>query len=290
MKDFKIAIDIGGTDIKAAVLDDKLNFVDYQKIATPNNINEFIVDKVYALVEHFQMKYNLYPLYVGISSAGIIDEQNGIVAYSGPTIPNFKGTHFPKLLAPLNAHVKVFNDVNAALLGELQHHPYSADNIFCLTLGTGIGGAFYNKHTQLYNGERNRANEIGYLLYKTSDQCTFEQRSSTNALKSLMKSKSFPYHNDVPMLFELAEQQDELALDILNQWSFNVAEGIAQIQIIYDPGLILIGGGISSQGQNLLNYIIPKIPFFLPPEYGHADIQTTQTKNHASLFGVVTQF
>lgn len=105
-----------------------------------------------------------------------------------------------------------------------------------------------------------------------------------------MKSKSFPYSDDVPMLFKLGDQDNELALDILNEWSFNVAEGLAQIQIIYDPGLILIGGGISAQDQTLLKYIVPKIQNFLPPEYGHAEIKTTHTKNHASLFGAVSQF
>lgn len=79
---------------------------------------------------------------------------------------------------------------------------------------------FYNQTLGLYNGTRHRANEIGYLLYRSEDQLTFEQRASTTALKSLMKSKSFPYSDDVPMLFKLADQDNELALDILNEWSF----------------------------------------------------------------------
>lgn len=105
-----------------------------------------------------------------------------------------------------------------------------------------------------------------------------------------MIEKSFAYKDDVPKLFELADQQDALALSILNQWSDSIAEGIAQIQIIYDPGLILIGGGVSSQGQNLLKYIIPKVALYLPVQYGHASIQTTRTQNHASLYGAVSKF
>lgn len=120
-------------------------------------------------------------------------------------------------------------------------------------MGTGIGGAFYNQTLGLYNGTRHRANEIGYLLYRSEDQLTFEQRASTTALKFLMKSKSFPYSDDVPMLFKLADQDNELALDILNEWSFNVAEGLAQIQIMYDPGLILIGGGFLLKIKLYLN-------------------------------------
>ncbi|MGG6820685.1 UNVERIFIED_CONTAM: ROK family protein [Staphylococcus pseudoxylosus] len=290
MTNYKVAIDIGGTDIKAAVLDENLKFINYQRIPTPNNINEFIADAIFELVSHFKETYMIHPLQVGISSAGVINEENGTVVYAGPTIPNFIGTNFHKLLSPLNAEVKVFNDVNAALLGELTLHDYEADNIFCLTLGTGIGGAFYNKVGRLYNGERNRANEIGYLLYKPQDRLTFEQRASTHALKFLMKTHALPYSDDVPKLFKLAEQQDPLAISILDRWSTHVAEGIAQIQIIYDPGLILIGGGISSQGTQLLNYITPKIEEFLPPNYGHAPVLTTQTQNHASLYGAISRF
>lgn len=290
MTNYKVAIDIGGTDIKAAVLDENLKFINYQRIPTPNNINEFIADAIFELVSHFKETYMIHPLQVGISSAGVINEEKGTVVYAGPTIPNFIGTNFHKLLSPLNAEVKVFNDVNAALLGELTLHDYEADNIFCLTLGTGIGGAFYNKVGHLYNGERNRANEIGYLLYKQHDRLTFEQRASTNALKFLMKTHALAYSDDVPKLFELAEQQDALAISILDRWSTHVAEGIAQIQIIYDPGLILIGGGISSQGEKLLKYITPKLEEFLPSNYGHAPVQTTQTQNHASLYGAISRF
>lgn len=290
MTNYKVAIDIGGTDIKAAVLDENLKFINYQRIPTPNNINEFIADAIFELVSHFKETYMIHPLQVGISSAGVINEEKGTVVYAGPTIPNFISTNFHKLLSPLNAEVKVFNDVNAALLGELTLHDYKADNIFCLTLGTGIGGAFYNKVGHLYNGERNRANEIGYLLYKQQDRLTFEQRASTNALKFLMKTHALAYSDDVPKLFELAEQQDALAISILDRWSTHVAEGIAQIQIIYDPGLILIGGGISSQGEKLLKYITPKLEEFLPSNYGHAPVQTTQTQNHASLYGAISRF
>lgn len=290
MHPYKIAIDIGGTEIKAAVVDQSLNFIEYIKTPTPNNIDTFIEDKIYNIVMTFQKSYQMSPLYVGISSAGVIDEHRGIVEYAGPTIPNYVGTDFKCLLKPLYAQVNVFNDVNAALLGELVFHDYSAQNIFCLTLGTGIGGAFYNKYSQLYNGERNRANEIGYLLFDRQTNKTFEQRASTTALKTLMLEKEFIYQDNVPKLFELADQQDNLALSILNQWSDSIAEGIAQIQIIYDPGLILIGGGVSSQGKNLLKYIVPKVEHYLPEQYGHAHIQTTRTQNHAALYGAVSKF
>ncbi|MCQ9279468.1 ROK family protein [Staphylococcus borealis] len=286
---YKIAVDIGGTNIKVAVINDDLEMIDYQKIKTPDNINVRIVDKAYELVEGFMSQYQLNNPFIGISSAGVVDSDLGQIIYTGPTIPNYDGTQFFEVFKDLSSDIAVYNDVDAALLGELKLHHYEEDNIFCLTLGTGIGGAFYNSTLGIYQGSRHRANEIGYLLYRQEDGKTFEQRASTSALKALMTVHQFEHGTDVPKLFDLAEKDHQDAIHILDQWSHYVAEGIAQIQIMYDPSLILIGGGISSQGNTLLKYIEPKIHHYLPSDYGIAKLQTTQTENHAALFGAITQ-
>lgn len=286
---YKIAVDIGGTNIKAAVINTQLEITDYKKIDTPDNQSVFIIDEVYRLIAQLIEKHQLSDPPIGISSAGVVDSDLGEIVYTGPTIQNFDGTNFKKALADLSSDIIVHNDVDAALLGELSFHDYQEDTIFCLTLGTGIGGAFYHAQLGVYGGERHRANEIGYLLYRASDNKTFEQRASTSALKQLMAAHGFEHGTDVPKLFDAAKAGDSNAEAILEEWSEYVAEGIAQLQIIYDPGLILIGGGISSQGENLIRYIEPKLNQFLPPNYGHARLQTTQTKNNAALFGAISK-
>ena len=55
------------------------------------------------------------------------------------------------MFSELSSNITVYNDVDAALLGELSLHNYEENNIFCLTLGTGIGGAFYNKSMESIN-------------------------------------------------------------------------------------------------------------------------------------------
>jgi predicted NBD/HSP70 family sugar kinase len=102
-----------------------------------------------------------------------------------------------------------------------------------------------------------------------------------------MEVKNYPYDSNVKQLFKDAKQGDTLANDILNEWSAYLAEGIAQIQIIYDPDVILIGGAISAQGDNLLNYIVPKLECYLPHNYGHAQIQTALSLNNAALIGAI---
>ena len=182
---YSIAVDIGGTNIKAAVLDNDLNIIEYVKIPTPDNIEVLIVDEVRRLIIDYIEQHELSSPFIGISSAGVVDSERGEIVYTGPTIQNFDGTNFYRALSDLSNNIKIYNDVDSALLGELAFQHYEEENIFCLTLGTGIGGAFYNRDIGLYPGERHRANEIGYLLYRAEDDKTFEKRASTSALKKI---------------------------------------------------------------------------------------------------------
>lgn len=290
MNNYKVAIDVGGTNIKSAIINaEDLSIVEQNSVPTPNNVTELIIDKVYRIAQYYKEQYSLNNLELGISSAGVIEDERGTVLYSGPTIPNYKGTNFKAYLAPLYSKIAVTNDVNAALLGELIYHNYQQDNIFCLTIGTGIGGAFYNRSLGVYKGSRHRANQIGYLLYDKVSDTTFERRASTSGLKRLMHSKNYDLNSNVKQLFIDAKHGNTLANDILNEWSYYLAEGIAQIQIMYDPDVILIGGAISAQGDDLLNYIVPKLEKFLPQNYGHAKVQTTLSLNNAALIGAIGQ-
>ncbi|MGU3218977.1 ROK family protein [Staphylococcus aureus] len=160
-----------------------------------------------------------------------------------------KVRNFKRLLKSLSPYVKVKNDVNAALLGELKLHQYQAERIFGMTLGTGIGRTRIIGKVILIMVSFIRQNEVGYLLYRPTENTTFEQTRSTSALKKRMIDGGFTRSTHVPVLFEAAEEGDDIAKQILNEWAEDVAEGIAQIQVMYDPGLILIGGGISEQGR-----------------------------------------
>ncbi len=132
-------------------------------------------------------QYQLIQPVIGISSAGVVDEQKGEIGYAGQPSEFYKGTNFKRLLKSLSPYVKVKNDVNAALLGELKLHQYQAERIFCMTLGTGIGGAYKNNQGHIDNGELHKANEVGYLfLSRPTENTTFEQRAATSALKKRM--------------------------------------------------------------------------------------------------------
>lgn len=283
----KIAIDIGGTFIKSCVIDDYQTLHGYSKIQTPTNETNEILNKVIDIVEEYKEHYQLDNPAVGISTAGVVNSKLGIITYAGPTIPGYDGTNFKEGLKAITNRVEVHNDVSCALLGELPMLKGKVQSVFLMTIGTGIGGAYFENN--LLEGKNFKACEIGYLLYEEKSDTTYEDRASTTALKKRIKEA---YMENVPVekLFEMSKAGDYLAIEILNNWAKHVAQGIAQIQIIFDPEIILIGGGISKQEEYLVQLIEPYIDSYLPINYGHANITTTSQGNDSALYGAISKF
>ncbi|MCD2476692.1 ROK family protein [Mammaliicoccus lentus] len=283
----KIAIDIGGTYIKSGVIDEAQKLHGYQKVKTPENIQNEILNEVKSIIEMYVNDFELNNPKVGISTAGVVDSEKGVITYAGPTIPGYNGTNFKESLAYITHNVEIHNDVSCALLGELSEHDGNTQSLFLMTIGTGIGGAYYED--KLLEGANYKACEIGYLLYDEETNTTYEDRASTNALKSII-NKQYREPVSVEQLFELAYSDDEKAMTILKNWAKKVAEGIAQVQIVFDPEIILIGGGISKQEEKLIDLIEPYINQYLPEDYGHARIETTSKGNDSALYGAVALF
>lgn len=283
----KIAIDIGGTYIKSGVIDEEQKLHSYQKVKTPENVQFEILNEVKSIIETYVKDFDLNNPQVGISTAGVVDSEKGEITYAGPTIPGYNGTNFKESLAYITNNIEIHNDVSCALLGELSEHAGNTQSLFLMTIGTGIGGAYYED--KLLEGANYKACEIGYLLYDEETNTTYEDRASTNALKSII-NRQYNEQVSVEQLFELAYSDDEKAMIILKNWANKVAEGIAQVQIVFDPEIILIGGGISKQEEKLIDLIEPYINQYLPEDYGHARIETTSKGNDSALYGAVALF
>ncbi|MEJ7541346.1 ROK family protein [Staphylococcus intermedius] len=284
----KIAFDIGGTYIKSAIIDAHRQLQDYDKVRTPVNENDAIIHYVKTRLQRYIHEHQLQDVAVGISTAGAVDRKARAIAYANPNILNYTGTNFADQLGAYVQELSVYNDVDAALLGELDERETSYESAFCLTLGTGIGGSYYHRDIGLLTGVRHRPNQIGYLLYDPVTETQYEQRASTEALKQLLMKENYP-HQNIQQLFEEAENGDATARHYIKQWAREVARGIAEIQIVYDPEIIIIGGGVSAQGDVLLSYILPELTRYLPQDYGHAKVEVAQLQNHAALIGAVSE-
>src|SRR5699024_1633203 len=90
----KIAIDIGGTYIKSGVIDEAQKLHGYKKVKTPENIQNEILNEVKNIIEMYVKDFELNNPKVGISTAGVVDSEKGVITYAGPTIPGYNGTNF----------------------------------------------------------------------------------------------------------------------------------------------------------------------------------------------------
>src|SRR4030095_978286 len=140
-----IGIDIGGTDIKYGVFGPDAELLFHDSVETPKGQAHIrIPEETVGIVTRLLAKYKNVRG-VGISTAGVVDPVSGEIVFAGGTIPEYKGTNLKKRIeAQFGLPAIVANDVNAAACGEKwKGAARDSDHFFCITLGTGIGGALF---------------------------------------------------------------------------------------------------------------------------------------------------
>lgn len=278
-----LAFDVGGTTIKYSVIDEDLNFSYHNKVPTNNNADNHILQVLKEVTAKIQSEMEISG--IGISTAGIVSSE-GSIQFAGPTIPNYINTPIRAAIADQSkVPVNVVNDVDAALLGEVYTEKLKAKGIYCIALGTGIGGA-YLENGELTSGTHGKANSIGYTLFDGLTQTNYEQRCSTLSLENKLKY----YSISVIEAFDKAKSGDELYLDIINAWAFDVATGVAEVITFFDPEYIIIGGAISSQGDFLLSLLKKHLETILPKGFSNTELRVAKQGNKAQLIGAITPF
>ncbi|WP_125771027.1 ROK family protein [Companilactobacillus furfuricola] len=279
-----LAFDVGGTTIKYALVDSELNITEPGKVNTEHNKDGHILKQLIEISHQFQQKNLLSG--IGVSTAGIVGD-DGAILYAGPTIPDYQGTKIKQELEEATTlPVFVVNDVDAALLGEaVDGTAKEMDNAYCIALGTGIGGAnLQNGH--LISGEHNFANSIGYILYEKESDTYYEQRASTLALEADLKQ----YHVGVIEAFALAKSGDEFYKKILDRWAYEVARGLAEIVLLFDPEVIVIGGAVSQQGDFLTDLLMDQLRQLVPAGLLKSELKTAELADQAQLLGALSEF
>lgn len=281
---YYLAFDIGGTTIKYGLINKDKKICQKGKVATDNNKESHILKMLLKVAGEMNTEYTLKG--IGVSTAGVVDDQ-GTIAYAGPTIPNYKGTPIKKSLEDdLSLKANVLNDVDSALLGEkLMGCARGYSSIYCIALGTGIGGAFY-RDGQLFEGAHGTANNIGWTLYDPADKTNYEQRASTLSLARSLK----PLGLTPIEAFDLARRGHDKEKKIIDNWVLKVAEGIANVYLLFDPEIMIIGGAVSAQKDYLRNLLDEKLKVLLPPNLCRTRLKMAQLGNKAQLYGAIANF
>jgi len=287
-----LAADIGGTKTKLALCSLNGQIEGYQQYDTDSHKGGPAV--IQKLIERLKT-YEGYDA-IAISTAGQVDANQGTIIYANENIPDYTGMPIKDILElEFAVPVRVENDVNAAALGEAYFGAGQwSSHFLCLTYGTGIGGAIVMNNS-IYRGSSGSAGEFGHMITNTRHQANghqqaifYEHVASTTALVSLAQQVNTNWNNGI-VICEGWEQGNEALQAVIEQWSNEVAIGLASLIHIFNPPLIILGGGIMERAS-ILSLIEQKTRQMIMSSFAHVQIKGATLGNTAGLLGAASLY
>jgi glucokinase len=272
-----IGIDIGGTKVAAGLVDTDGRVLMRARRETPDRSKSpQVVEDTIAEVIGELRDHNAYRqvMAVGIGAAGFVDATQSSVLFA----PHLSWRHEPlrdAMRRRVGLPVVVENDANAALWAEARFGAAQGeDAVVCVNLGTGIGGGVLVDGS-LYRGRFGVAGEFGHMQVvagghrcECGNRGCWEQYASGNALvreaRELAVSGSPVAHGllsrvdgdpakiNGPLVTQAAKDGDPAAVELFEDVGRWLGIGLANLAAAFDPGLFVIGGGVSEAGELLL--------------------------------------
>jgi glucokinase len=257
------AADLGGTHLRAAIVDERGQIHSRSKQNTPQGTgaNEIVAALISAVKEIGDVSDGLKA--ISLVVPGTVKVEDGTVVRA-PNLPCLDG--FPltaALTRELGLPAILENDANAAAVGEMwQGAAQGCRTIICVTLGTGVGGGII-LDGELWRGVDGAAAEIGHMCVDPFGgvACTCGSRgclevfASATAIVRMTREASPRYPDSVlhrrseltaESIFEAGVKGDELALEIFRRMGVYLGIGLANLINILNPEMIVIGGGVAN--------------------------------------------
>ena len=308
---YRIGVDLGGTNISAGVIDDKLEIIGRGKLKTncPREA-ELILADVAKAVELAAADAGIGMkdvVSIGIGTPGSVNKTTGYIEYANNL--DFDKVPAKQILeARLKKTVYLDNDANCAALGEAVAGVGRGGSSFvAITLGTGVGSGIV-LDGKIVTGVNDGAGEMGHMvIVADGERCTcgrrgcWERYASATAL--IQQTKDAMHHDMDSKMWELVggdinrvsgrtsfdamRAGDKTAKKVVDKYIFYLAVGIINIVNALQPEIICIGGGIGHEKENLL---VPLRKYVARERYSiHADRQTeilsAQLGNDAGIIG-----
>lgn len=299
-----IGIDIGGTWLKAAIVDENYRILNRISIEVKQIISSPLESLEYIIREIAKDRINEV-VGIGIAAAGRLDLKKSLIVFS----PNssLRNLNIATLEERLNKPVKLINDGVAAALAEWKIGAgLGHENIVFVNIGSGIGGGIIVDN-HLLMGKEGNAHEFGHMIIDINGIMTckcggkghWEAYTSGNGLPNYCSflAKDFNYRTNflkkvlfenfsTREIFEYARIGDEFALHVINEANRINSIGMANLINLYDPSIILIGGSVIMNNMDLIiNPLISSIrelSFNSPPE-----IVPSKLGENASIIGAI---
>ena len=309
---YRIGVDLGGTNIAVGIIDDELKLI--KKVSTPTGATrpgEQIVADIAALCKKIceEIGCTLDDVAsIGIATPGIANHDTGVVEYAN-NLPFRKFPIAEMLRADLGKDipVKIENDANAAAWGEAcAGAARGTKNSVMITLGTGVGGGIIIDN-KVFSGFNYAGGELGHIVIEVDGApCScgrcgcWEAYSSATALIRMTKEKLEECkQSGRATIMANAERVsgrtacdamragDEAAKEVYDKYVKYLASGIATIINIFQPEVISLGGGVSGEGQSLIDSLLPIVR---KEQYGGGVVPMTELRiaklgNDAGIIG-----
>ena len=270
-----IGIDLGGTKIYGAVADFNGNILheireEHQKTQAEESL-ELLCEIIDQLLT-FSESTDLPVRGIGIGVPGVVQPDTGVVSIA----PALDWKDFPlksQLEERYEHPIAIDNDVNLAALGEMWFSTQeNENNLVLLTIGTGIGAGIIINGA-VYGGSHNLAGEVGYFLPDRS--CLGKKYPGFGALELLASGTGIANRARMALVDSMAPEQlekltandvfdavrrgEEWATVVLDETVDYLAQLIGAISTIFDPDVILLGGGVSRSADLLIEPICSRL-------------------------------
>ncbi|MCI0386016.1 ROK family glucokinase [Streptomyces sp. CNQ085] len=301
-----IGVDIGGTKIAAGVVDEEGAILETSTVPTPPTA-EGVIDAIAKAVRTVSTGHEVDA--VGIGAAGYVDDKRATVLFA----PNIKWRSEPlkdKVEQRVGLPVVVENDANAAAWGEYRFGAGQGhDDVVCITLGTGLGGGIIIGG-KLHRGRFGVAAEFGHvrvvpdgLLCGCGSQGCWEQYASGRALVRYARQRANATPENAEILLALGDGTPEgvegrhisqaarqgcpVAVDSFRELARWAGAGLADLASLFDPSAFIVGGGVSDEGDLVLEPIRKSFRRWLVGGQWrpHAQVLAAQLGGRAGLVG-----
>ena len=295
-----IGVDIGGTAIKFALMDTQ--GIIEKKWSIPTNISEkgrYIPAEIGSSILSSIDKNTLRAVEgIGIGVPGAISSDGAVVVQA----VNLGWEQLPlkKMIeGEIGLEACLLNDANAAALGEMwKGAACGRENLLFVTLGTGVGGGII-LNGEVLNGCHSAGGEIGHIPIRTDENrlcgCggrnCLETFASANGLMLSMRKKLEQLGESwtevtPPIIFKKAAQNNIAAKEVLNDFTTVLAQALAGIMNTIDVEEIIIGGGVSEAGADLLDPLMEKLEMYVFPSIkDHFSLRKALLGNDAGIYG-----
>ncbi|MFC7373038.1 ROK family protein [Fictibacillus iocasae] len=266
-KEYIIAVDIGGTNVEAALCRLDGEIVASDEFSTQDYVDTGLIEELSSRIQSILQQQNVSIDQVssaGLGVPGVVNIVEGIV-YSAPNL-KWEHYHVKKALEEkLKIPVFVENDVNTGLLGEAVYGAAKGKrDVILIMVGTSIGAGLM-LDGKLYRGSNFGAGEIGYMI----SDCDAADKGFTPVKEGygFLSSKMGGYpigkaYSDqsgkltkTDEVFQLAQQGDELAVSIIDESVLHLGMAITNMVSLLNPELVLIGGGVGKSAEKYLHKI-----------------------------------